>query len=172
MITFKAEIERFDEMGEKSGWTYVFIPQSIANQIKPDCRKSFRVKGRLNEVEIEGMSLVPMGEGNFIMALNGVLRKKLKKQLGAVLEMQLEEDTTFKIEMPDDLELCLADEPHLLKNFLKQPKSHQNWYINWLNTAKTEATRTKRIVKIVNAMDKDWDFGTMMRDGRPRDLID
>lgn len=156
-------------MGEKSGWTYVFIPQAIANQIKPDCRKSFRVKGRLDVVAIEGMSLVPMGEGNFIMALNGELRKKLKKQLGAVLEMQLEEDTTFKIEMPDDLELCLADEPHLLRNFLKQPKSHQNWYINWLNTAKTEATRTKRIVKIVNAMDKDWDFGTMMRDGRPRE---
>lgn len=169
MITFKAEIERFAEMGEKSGWTYVFIPQAIANQIKPDCRKSFRVKGRLDVVAIEGMSLVPMGEGNFIMALNGELRKKLKKQLGAVLEMQLEEDTTFKIEMPDDLELCLADEPHLLRNFLKQPKSHQNWYINWLNTAKTEATRTKRIVKIVNAMDKDWDFGTMMRDGRPRE---
>lgn len=169
MITFKAEIERFTEMGEKSGWTYIFVPQAIANQIKPDCRKSFRVRGRLDTVEIEGVSLIPMGEGNFIMALNGELRKKLKKQLGAVLEMQLEEDTTFKIEMPDDLELCLADEPHLLENFLKQPKSHRNWYINWLNTAKTEATRTKRIVKIVNAMDKDWDFGTMMRDGKPRE---
>ena len=169
MITFKAEIERFNEMGEKSGWTYVFIPQAIANQLKPDCRKSFRVKGKLDHVEIEGLSFVPMGEGNFIMALNAALRKKLRKEKGAVIELSLEEDKTFKIEMPEDLELCLADEPHLLKNFLKQPKSHQNWYINWLNTAKTEATRTKRIVKIVSAMDKDWDFGTMMRDGKPRE---
>ena len=169
MITFKAEIERFNEMGEKSGWTYVFIPQAIANQIKPDCRKSFRVKGKLDQVEIEGMSFVPMGEGNFIMALNGALRKKLSKEKGAVIELRLEEDKTFKIEMPEDLELCLADEPHLLKSFLKQPKSHQNWYINWLNTAKTEATRTKRIVKIVVAMDRNWDFGTMMRDGKPRE---
>ena len=169
MITFKSEIERFAEMGEKSGWTYVFIPQAIANVIKADCRKSFRVKGRLDLVEIEGVSLVPMGEGNFIMALNGPLRKKLRKDLGAVLTLQLEEDTTFKIEMPEDLELCLADEPHLMNNFMKQPKPHQNWYINWLNTAKTEATRTKRIVKIVSAMDKNWDFGTMMRDGKPRE---
>lgn len=168
MITFKAEIERFADMGEKSGWTYVFVSQSIANQLKPDCRKSFRVKGWLDKVQIEGLSLVPMGEGNFIIALNGVLRKKLKKDLGAVLALQLEEDKTFKIEMPEDLELCLADEPHLLDNFLKQPKSHQNWYINWLNSAKTEPTRTKRIVKIVSAMDKNWDFGTMMRDGKPR----
>ncbi|WP_448635262.1 YdeI/OmpD-associated family protein [Pedobacter panaciterrae] len=102
------------------------------------------------------------------MALNAGIRKQLKKDLGGVLELALEEDTTFKIEVPEDLEVCLSDEPHLLKNFLKQPKSHQNWYINWLNSAKTEATRTKRIVKIVLAMDKDWDFGTMMRDGKPR----
>ncbi|MEJ2903351.1 YdeI/OmpD-associated family protein [Pedobacter panaciterrae] len=168
MVTFKAEIERFAEMGEKTGWTYVFIPLAIANMIKPDCRKSYRVKGRLDHIEIEGIALVPMGEGNFIMALNAGIRKQLKKDLGGVLELALEEDTTFKIEVPEDLEVCLSDEPHLLKNFLKQPKSHQNWYINWLNSAKTEATRTKRIVKIVLAMDKDWDFGTMMRDGKPR----
>ena len=168
MVTFKAEIERFAEMGEKTGWTYVFIPLAIANMIKPDCRKSYRVKGRFDHIEIEGIALVPMGEGNFIMALNAGIRKQLKKDLGGVLELALEEDTTFKIELPEDLEVCLSDEPHLLKNFLKQPKSHQNWYINWLNSAKTEATRTKRIVKIVLAMDKDWDFGTMMRDGKPR----
>nr|WP_294873440.1 YdeI/OmpD-associated family protein [uncultured Pedobacter sp.] len=168
MVTFKAEIERFAEMGEKTGWTYVFIPLAIANMIKPDCRKSYRVKGRLDHIEIVGIALVPMGEGNFIIALNAGIRKQLKKDLGGVLELALEEDTTFKIEVPEDLEVCLSDEPHLLKNFLKQPKSHQNWYINWLNSAKTEATRTKRIVKIVLAMDKDWDFGTMMRDGKPR----
>ncbi|MNY26257.1 hypothetical protein D3C86_1600940 [compost metagenome] len=107
-----------------------------------------------------------MGEGDFIISLNATLRKKLKKEKGGILDVALEEDTTFKIEMPEDLELCLSDEPQLLKNFLKQPKSHQNWYINWLNSAKTEPTRTKRIVKIVSAMDKDWDFGTMMRDGK------
>lgn len=166
MITFKAEIERFDQMGEKSGWTYVFVQQAIANEIKADCRKSFRVKGKLDNVEIEGMSFVPMGEGNFIMALNAAVRKKLRKDKGAVIELRLEEDTTFKIEMPEDLKLCLSDEPHLLKNFLKQPKSHQNWYINWLNSAKTEPTRTKRLVKIVSAMDRGMTFGEMMREGK------
>ncbi|MBE9598712.1 YdeI/OmpD-associated family protein [Pedobacter sp. MC2016-24] len=168
MITFKAEIERFHDMGEKTGWTYVFIPLAIANQIKSDCRKSFRVKGYLDQVAIEGVSMVPMGEGNFIIALNGALRKKLRKEKGAVLELSLTEDTTFKIEMPEDLEIYLSDEAHLMQNFLKQPKSHQNYYINWLNTAKTEATRTKRIVKIISAMDQGWDFGTMMRDGKER----
>jgi hypothetical protein len=171
MVTFKAEIERFAEMGEKTGWTYIFIPSVIANEIKADCKKSYRVKGKLDQIPVEGLALVPMGEGDFIISLNATLRKKLKKEKGGVVDVSLEEDTTFKIEIPEDLELCLSDdEPELLKSFLKLPKSHQNWYINWLNSAKTEPTRTKRIVRIVSAMAKDWDFGTMMREGKlPKD---
>ena len=79
MVTFKAEIERFAQMGEKSGWTYVFIPQAMANQIKPDCRKSFRVKGKLDNLAINGLALVPMGEGDFILALNTTIQETIKK---------------------------------------------------------------------------------------------
>ncbi|RZM18229.1 MAG: DUF1905 domain-containing protein [Pedobacter sp.] len=147
----------------------VFIPQAIAHQIKADCRKSFRVKGKIDQITINGMATVPIGEGDFILALKASLRKQLRKEAGAVVEVQLEEDKDFKIEIPEDLELCLSDEPQLLENFLKLPMSHRNWYINWLNSAKTEPTRTKRILKIINAMDKEWDFGTMMRDGKPRE---
>ncbi|WP_316789413.1 YdeI/OmpD-associated family protein [Pedobacter frigoris] len=170
MITFKAEIEKFGELGEKTGWSYIFIPQALANQIKADCRKSFRVKGRLDQLEITGVATVPMGEGDFIIALKASLRKQLRKEAGAVVEVVLEEDKDFKIEIPEDLELCLSDEPELLENFMKLPMSHRNWYINWLNSAKTEPTRTKRLVKIVSAMDRGLTFGEMMReDKKPRD---
>lgn len=166
MITFKAEIECFGEMGDKSGWNYIAIPQALAQQIKPDCKKSFRIKGKLDQVEISGMATTPMGEGNFILALKKDLRKQLRKEAGAVLDVQLEEDKNFKIEIPEDLELCLIDEQRLLDNFMKLPMSHRNWYINWLNTAKTEATRTKRIVKIISAMDREMTFSEMMRDDK------
>jgi hypothetical protein len=166
MVEFKAEIERFAEMGEKTGWSYIFIPAALAHQIKEDCKKSFRVKGKLDNVEIGGVATVPMGEGDFIIALKTSLRKQLKKEAGAIVNIQLEEDKDFKIEMPEDLELCLSDEPELLQAFLKLPKSHQNWFINWLNAAKTESTRTKRLVHIVSAMAKDQSFGEMIREGK------
>lgn len=166
MISFTAEIERFEKMGEKTGWTFVFIPEEIAQEIKPGCRKSYRVKGKLDGIAINGLSLVPMGEGNFILALKASLRKSLRKEEGAVLQIQLEEDKDFKIEMPEDLELCLLEERHCMDNFLKQPKSHQNYYINWLNTAKTEPTRVKRLIQIVNAMDQQLDFGAMIRSNK------
>ena len=166
MITFEAEIERFSKMGEKTGWSYVTIPVEIASQIKPDCRKSFRVRGFLDAVPVAGLSFIPMGGGDFIMALNANLRKQLKKEEGTGLQLQLEEDEAFKIEMPEDLELCLIEERHCLGNFLNLPKSHQNYYINWLNTAKTEPTRVKRLTQIVIAMDKRQTFSEMMRSNK------
>ncbi|RNL56081.1 YdeI/OmpD-associated family protein [Pedobacter jejuensis] len=166
MIHFKAEIERFETMGEKTGWSYVFLPNALANKIKAGCKKSFRVKGKIDALEVCGMATVPMGEGDFIIALKSELRKKLKKEEGSSVELFLEEDKDFKVEMPEDLEMCLSEEEHLMHNFLKQPKSHQNYYINWINQAKTEATRTKRLVMTVTAMDKEQDFGAMIRESK------
>lgn len=168
MIKFRAEIEKFGELGDKTGWSYIFIPQAIAQQLKPACKKSFRVKGKLDQVQISGVATMPMGEGDFIIALKASLRKQLRKEAGGLLEVELEEDKDFKIEIPEDLELCLSDEPKLLESFLKMPMSHRNWYINWLNSAKTEPTRIKRLVKIVSAMDRGLDFGEMMREGKEK----
>lgn len=162
MVNFKVTIEKFEAMGEKTGWNYVHLPEYIAAQIKPNQRKSFRVKGNIDHVAIQGLALLPMGEGDFILPLKTALRKQLKKEAGAEVTLSLTYDADFKVEIPEDLEICLADEEDLLKQFLSMPKSHQNYYINWLNTAKTEATRTKRIVLIMNAMAQKLDFGQMI----------
>lgn len=166
MIHIQAEIERFEQMGEKTGWSYVFIPAAVANQIKEGCKVTFRVKGKIDEVEICGMATVPMGDGDFILALRAEIRKKLKKEAGAKVNLWLEEDREFKIEVPEDLEMCLADGDGLLDRFLKQAKSHQNYFIKWINEAKTETTRTKRLMMTVIAMEKQQDYGEMIRENK------
>jgi len=166
MINIKAEIERFAQMGEKTGWSYVFIPAEVANKIKPNCKVTFRVKGKIDEVSVTGMATTPMGNGDFIVALRSELRKKLKKEAGAQVQLWLEEDRDFKIEMPADLEMCLADESELLERFLRLPKSHQNYFIKYIEEAKTEVTRTKRLVMTVSAMEKQQDFGAMIRESQ------
>jgi hypothetical protein len=166
MIKFKAEIERFGEKGEKTGWSYIAISSDQANLLKPGCKKSFRVKGKLDALEITGLALTPVGEGDFILALKKDLRRALKKEEGAVVQVELQEDVDFKIDLPEDLHLCLTEESDLRERFMTLPMSHRNWYINWLNSAKTEPTRTKRLVKIVSAMDRSLSFGQMMREGK------
>lgn len=145
MISFTCEIERFNEKGDKTSWSYVFIPKEITEQLKPGFRRSYRVRGNMDGVLIEGMALLPVKEGGFILALKASIRKMLRKEAGASVTLQLTEDTEFKITMPEDLEMCLLDGEGLLEQFLSLAKSHQNYFINYINQAKTEGTREKRI---------------------------
>lgn len=168
MIYFKAEIEKFGSNGEKTGWSYIFLPQEIADQIKAHSRTGFRVRGLIDGVTVNGIRVMPVKESGFILALNKPIRKSLRKEAGAVVELRLEFDADFKIEMPEDLEVCLAQEEGLLAQFLSMPKSHQNYFINWLNTAKTDVTKIKRLIMIVDAMAKKQDFGLMIRSNRAK----
>ena len=79
MVTFKAMLQKFGSMGEKTGWTYIDIPEKIAQNIKPGFKKTFRVKGKIDEHCIKGLALTPMGDGNFILAVNASIRKVIEK---------------------------------------------------------------------------------------------
>jgi len=162
MIRFTTKILQFGEMGEKTGWSYIRIPAAMAEKLMPGNKKSFRVKGKLDDHAIEKMALLPMGEGDFIMALKSSLRKTLRKQKGDALRVELEVDKAV-IKPPKDLMECLSDEPEALAYFNSLPKSHQNYFGNWVREAKTEGTRTKRLVSVVAAMVKKLNFGEMLR---------
>ena len=79
-----------------------------------------------------------------------------------MLQLRLEEDQDFKIDTPEDLRACLQEEG-VLHNFDKLAKSHQNYFINWINSAKTIETRTKRIGMTVNAVLMGFSYAEMVR---------
>lgn len=163
VITLTSVIERFAEKGEKTGWTYLYIPQSLAQQIKPNCKVAFRVKGFIDSVCFSGIALAPMGGGDFILPLKKELQKKIGKRKDATVSLQITEDTDFKLEMPADLAACLEDAEGLTDRFFEMPKSHQNYYFNWINAAKTDATRIKRIAQTIEAMELKMNYGEMIR---------
>lgn len=162
MVKFNTTILKFDEKGEKTGWTYIVIPASVAQKLKPNNKKSFRVKGRLDLYDISGIALLPMGEGDFIMALKADIRKNIKKQKGDRLAVELEVDTK-ELKPPAELMECLADEPRALAFFTSLAKSHQLYFGKWIEDAKTDTTKTKRIAQAVNALSKKQDYGSMIR---------
>ena len=166
MVEFNTIILQFNEQGEKTGWTYIEVPADIAQQIKPGNKKSFRVRGMLDAFPVNGLALMPMGEGNFIMALKAEIRKGIHKNAGAVLQVRLEEDIDYKVEIPDDLMECFDFEPEAIEFFNTLAKSHRDYFIKWINSAKTNETRAKRIVNTVNAMLRRWDYNTMIREIR------
>src|ERR1700753_4010202 len=109
MIRFKTTILKFAEQGEKTGWSYIGIPARLAQQLMPGNRKSFRVKGKLDDHPIKSVALLPMGDGDFIMPLKAEIRKILRKQKGDSLQVELVVDKK-PVEPPKDLLECLEDE--------------------------------------------------------------
>ncbi len=165
MIAFSTTILKFDKKGEKTGWTYFVVPADVANELNPDFKKSFRVKGKLDNFQISGVALIPMGKGEFIMPLNAELRKGVAKRVGAMLHVFLEIDTS-EYQLDADLVACLADEKQAADAFYKLPQSHQNYYSKWIASAKTNATKSKRIAGTIEAMIKNMTYAELLRSMR------
>lgn len=162
MITFTATIQQFDKKGEKTGWSYIEVPADIAAQIKPGVKKSFKIKGKLDAYSISQVSLIPMGDGSFIIPFNAAMRKGTGKKKAAMIKVQLAEDKK-EYELNKDLMDCLADEPAALAFFKTKTRSFQNYYSKWIESAKTDATRAKRIAMAVSSLAKKIEFGEMLR---------
>jgi Domain of unknown function (DUF1905)/Bacteriocin-protection, YdeI or OmpD-Associated len=162
MVRFTTTILQFAEQGEKTGWTYITIPADIAQQLKPGNKKSFRVKGKLDNYSIRAVALLPMGAGDFIMALNAGIRKNIGKRKGAILKVQLEVDNK-PLQLSHEFMECLTDEPKALEFFKTMPASYQNYFSKWIETAKTDPTKTKRIALAVSALAKKMNFTEMLR---------
>jgi Domain of unknown function (DUF1905)/Bacteriocin-protection, YdeI or OmpD-Associated len=162
MVHFTATIQQFAEQGEKTGWSYVVIPPDILEQLKPGFKKSFRVKGRLDDYPISQLALIPMGRGEFILPLRAELRKAIHKNKGAMLKLNLTEDKK-PLELSAELVDCLADAPAAKKKFDSLTRSHQMYFSKWIESAKTLETKTKRISLTIRALEKNLNFGEMMR---------
>jgi len=163
MVKFTATLLQFKEQqGEKTGWTYIDIPVDLAQKLKPGNKKSFRVKGKLDEYAIKAVALMPMGGGKFIMAVNATMRKGIGKRKGAMIKVQLEEDKKG-LQLSKEMLECLEDEPKAIAHFKTLPRGHQQYFSNWIQSAKTEPTKTKRIALAVSALAKGWGFGEMIR---------
>lgn len=105
---------------------------------------------------------MPMGNGSFILPVNAGMRKGTGKRKGAKLKVQLQAETTIKA-LDGELMDCLADEPKALSFFKSLTPGHQRYFSNWIESAKTEQTRAKRIAQSITALEKGMGYGEMIR---------
>ncbi|MBS1545000.1 MAG: DUF1905 domain-containing protein [Bacteroidetes bacterium] len=167
MISFSTRILKFGKQGEKTGWSYIEISKKQAQKLKPNTKVSFRVKGTIDGYAISKASLLPMGEGNFIFPLKGTLRKSIGKQAGDMIHVTLQADES-KFVLSPDLMACLKEEPESLRFFKSLPGSHQKYYSNWIESAKTSPTKARRIAMALNGFAKKQGFAEMLRENKAR----
>ncbi|HET7896015.1 MAG TPA: YdeI/OmpD-associated family protein [Flavisolibacter sp.] len=162
MLRCTLTIEKFAKQGEKTGWTYIRFSEEQAMEVKPGTKTSFRVKGKLDDVSIERVALLPMGDGSFILPLNAALRKAIRKSKGDQVKVCLEADES-PLALDADFLDCLQDEPQALHTFQQLAKGHQNYFSKWIESARTTPTKTKRIAMAVNALANGMGFPEMLR---------
>ncbi len=162
MIHFTAVLQRFEEKGEKSGWTYIEIPTDVTQRLNPGVRTSFRVKGKIDDHPLKQTALIPIGEGTFILPTNAEMRRAIRKQDGARATLEFELDTS-PLELSEDLMNCLAYDPQALAFFNTLPQGHRNYYSQWIDSAKTIETRVKRISQALRGLAMSMGYGEMIR---------
>jgi hypothetical protein len=141
---------------ENGGWTYAIIPE-----IAPDKNARFgwvKVQGSIDGYEIKKYHLMPSGEGTLMLFVKAEIRKKIKKQAGDTVHIILYSDNE-PLKIPEELLLCLQNEPKVLTFFNSLNESEQHQYVRWIYSAKTDETKVDRITKAVDRLLKRQKFG-------------
>jgi hypothetical protein len=146
LVHKKYKLEKFPGKG---GWTFARIPE-----IFQDKNAHFgwvKVKGSIDGYEIKKYHLMPMGNGKLFLPVKAEIRKKIKKEEGDWVHVKLYSDNE-PLEVPKEMLLCLEDEPKALIFFNSLAESEQNFYIQWIYSAKKEETKVDRLAKSINRL--------------------
>ena len=140
-----------EKFPEKGGWTYTVIPE-----IAPDKHAPFgwvKVKGSIDGFEIKKYHLMPFGNGKLGLAVKAEIRKKIKKQAGDYIHVILYLDNE-PVEVPNELLLCLQDDPEAWQFFNSLSEGEQLNYVKWIYSAKTDQMKVDRIAESLVRLSK------------------
>lgn len=146
LVNKKYQLERFQAKG---GWTYARIPDLKTGKKNPF--GTIRVRGSIDGVEFSAAHLMPMGKGRLFLPVKAAIRKQIKKEEGDWVQIILYEDD-LPTEVPDELLLCLRDEPLAHKAFMVLSNGEKKAMIEWIYNAKNESTKTSRMAKMINQL--------------------
>jgi len=144
--TFSATIEDAD-----GGGAYVPIPFDVEQTFG---KKRVPVKATIDGVPYNG-SLVRMGGKCHILGILKSIRNEIGKQVGDIVEVVLEEDTSPRVvDVPPDFLQALRFSPEAGQAFDALSFSHKREYVEWITEAKRIKTRERRIAKAVEMLSR------------------
>lgn len=138
----------------KCAWAFAEIPEIAMPKTSFGMLK---VKGKIDDYEFSNTHLMPIGNGHVGLAVKSQIRKKINKQAGDTVRITLYEDNTPLI-IPEELLVCMADEPGVREKFEKYTRGQQKAFVDWINSAKSEQTQAERIAKTIGMVEKGEKF--------------
>lgn len=146
-IKFKTELIKT----EGSNSAYILFPFDVKESF--DKRGVIRIRGTIDGIPIRSALSPMLGKDGYIMIVNKEIREKIRKTVGDTVVVELELDTEPRaVEIPKDFLLELEKNTDAKLEFEKLPYSHKKEYVGWINEAKKNETRQKRIAKAIEML--------------------
>jgi len=141
---FAAEI-----LSNGSGGMYVTVPFDVEKEYG---KKRVKIIAKI-ESEIYQGSLVRMGSPDHILLMRKDIREKIGKTVGDIVNVEVEEDTKPRVvSVPKDLQKLLNENPTEKTFFQSLSYTHQKEYVQWIEGAKREETRLRRLNKTIEML--------------------
>lgn len=146
IIEFEAEI-----LAHKSGGAYVIIPFNVEEMYG---KKRVKIKAWFERVSYRGL-LVRMGTPDHILIIKKDIRAQIGKEPGDTVSIKLLEDTEPRtVEIPTDFKKLLNENEVVNAFFEKLSYTHQKEYVQWIEGARKQETRERRMKKAIEMMSK------------------
>ncbi len=134
--------------GPGGAWAYIPMPFDVPTEfgVKGVCA----VKGTVNGFAFRTSLMPATGGGEIHLMFNKEMKAGSGATVGEVVHVVMERDREPKIvETAADLAEALAKNPVAQANFDNFAYSHKKEYVDWINSAKQQATRERRVEQAV-----------------------
>ncbi len=146
-LKFKVKID-----GREAGVVAAITPPVNAPEFF-GTRARVPVRGTINGFPFRS-SLMPMS-GCHMMPVNKILRDGAGVKPGDMVEVAMERDDEERtVEAPAVLKKALAKNKEAKGNWGKLSFTHKKEMANWIEQAKQEETRVRRLAKVVSVLEK------------------
>jgi hypothetical protein len=132
---------------------FVDVPANVSRAIGQGA-PNVAVTGEVERVPVR-TTLVPRGAGLHRMAIHGDIRKKLRVDAGAVVEIAIERDEQSREPvLPPALVLALRHSPKAQSVFRSMTTALRRQIVRYLTSVKQPSTLERRATKLVRALER------------------
>ena len=133
------------------GGAFVEVPLDVEKEFGS---KRPQVKATIEGVPYRGI-LTRMGGDHHLLIILKEIREKIGKTFGDEVKISVEPDTEPRvIEVPVELKKAFRTEKGAKALFDKLSYTHQREYVIWINEAKREETRARRVAQAIEMLKK------------------
>ncbi|MFN5984005.1 MAG: DUF1905 domain-containing protein [Fluviicola sp.] len=143
-MKFKGDL-LLEKMKMKGGWTYAVVPISFPKTIR-----AFGwviVSGKIDSIQFEKVKLMPLGDGRLFLPVKAEWRKKIKKEEGDWISVDLfVDEQTLKI--TQELKEVFDFLPDLKVKYENLNETKKAQFLDAYNNARTEIEKETALKRL------------------------